>query len=89
MEKPLPCIQVSSDGRYLVTEDGKPFFWLTDTAWEFFHRLDREQAMVYLDNRQKKGFNGIQAVILAEDGPDWVLVVDDAGKQFPPPGRSA
>jgi hypothetical protein len=23
------------------------------------------------------------------DGPDWVLVLDDAGKQFPPPGRGA
>ena len=30
----LPRLKVSDNHRYLQTEDGKPFFWLGDTAWE-------------------------------------------------------
>ncbi|HEY0432298.1 MAG TPA: glycoside hydrolase family 140 protein, partial [Chitinophagaceae bacterium] len=43
-----------------------PFFWLGDTGWELFHRLSRPEIATYLENRRKKGFNVIQAVILAE-----------------------
>jgi hypothetical protein len=57
---------VSADDRYIETEDGKPFFWLGDTAWELFHRLDREESKHYLKNRADKGFTVIQAVVLAE-----------------------
>ena len=60
-------IHVSSNRRFLVTEDGKPFFWLADTAWELFHRCTREQVEHYLENRRQKGFNVIQAVALAEE----------------------
>ena len=67
----LPRLQVSDNGHYLQTIDGKPFFYLGDTAWELFHRLDREEALHYLKNRAEKGFNVIQAVALAEvDGVD-------------------
>jgi Protein of unknown function (DUF4038)/Putative collagen-binding domain of a collagenase len=59
-------IKVSADQRYLVKADGKPFFWLGDTAWELFHRLSREEADLYLEDRAKKGFTVIQCVILAE-----------------------
>ena len=59
-------LEVSRNGRYLVTVDGKPFFWLADTAWELFHRLNREEAIRYLEKRQSQGFNVIQAVALAE-----------------------
>jgi hypothetical protein len=59
-------LQVSNNKRYLVTADGKPFFWLGDTAWELFHRLTREEAEKYLKNRAEKGFTVIQAVALAE-----------------------
>lgn len=62
----LPPLTVSDNGRFLTTEDGRPFFWLGDTAWELFHRLDREEALTYLDNRAAKKFNVIQAVGLAE-----------------------
>ena len=46
--------------------DGRPFFYLGDTAWELFHRLNREEAERYLSNRVAKGFTVIQAVVLAE-----------------------
>jgi hypothetical protein len=62
----LPRLNVSDHRRFLVTETGQPFFWLGDTAWELFHRLDREEAIRYLDNRAAKGFTVIQAVALAE-----------------------
>ncbi len=67
----LPRLKVSDSGRYLVTEDGKPFFWLGDTAWELFHRLNKEETIAYLDNRQKLGYTVVQAVVVAElDGKD-------------------
>ena len=59
-------LRVSDDGRRIVHLDGSPFFWLGDTAWELFHRLDREEADLYLEDRARKGFNVIQAVVLAE-----------------------
>jgi uncharacterized protein DUF4038 len=37
----LPRLKVSDNKRFLVQEDGKPFFYLGDTAWELFHRLTR------------------------------------------------
>ena len=59
-------MRVSSNGRFLQYDDGKPFFYLADTAWELFHRLNREEATRYLEDRARKGFTAIQAVALAE-----------------------
>lgn len=61
-----PRLKVHESGRFLQYEDGRPFFYLADTAWEFFHRLDLEEARRYLDDRAGKGFTVIQAVVLAE-----------------------
>ncbi len=61
-----PGLQISPNKRFLVSADGKPFFYLGDTAWELFHRLNREEATLYLEDRAKKGFTVIQAVALAE-----------------------
>ncbi|MBX3255183.1 MAG: glycoside hydrolase family 140 protein [Chitinophagaceae bacterium] len=55
-----------SDNRHFIMRDGKPFFWLGDTGWELFHRLNREQADQYLARRSEQGFTVIQAVALAE-----------------------
>ncbi len=60
-------LRVSENQRFLVFADGTPFFYLGDTAWELFHRLDREKAEYYLSNRASLGFTVIQAVILAEE----------------------
>ncbi len=59
-------LKVSENRRFLQRADGAPFFWLADTAWELFHRLDREDAVRYLDIRAAQGFTAIQAVALAE-----------------------
>ena len=62
----VKSLKVSDNGRFLVTEDNIPFFWLADTAWELFNRLNREEAIEYLENRSGRGFTVIQAVALAE-----------------------
>lgn len=59
-------IKVSENQRFLVQDDGRPFFYLGDTAWELFHRLNRAEADRYLEKRAKQGFTVIQAVALAE-----------------------
>jgi hypothetical protein len=60
-------LTISPNRRFLVhTDDGSPFFWLGDTAWELFHRLDLAEARHYLENRAAKGVTVIQAVALAE-----------------------
>lgn len=59
-------LKVSENQRFLVTEGGQPFFYLADTAWELFHRCNREEAILYLEKRKEQGFNVIQAVALAE-----------------------
>lgn len=59
-------LKVSDNNRFLVFEDGTPFFYLGDTGWELFHRLDKKETEKYLENRRAKGFTVIQAVALAE-----------------------
>ena len=66
--EPLARLKVADDHRTLITADGKPWVYLGDTAWELFHRLNREDADAYLTDRASKGFNVIQAVALAEFG---------------------
>jgi hypothetical protein len=62
----LPSLRLTPNRRFFQTTDGKPFFYLADTAWELFHRATREEAELLLADRAKKGFNVIQAVALAE-----------------------
>lgn len=62
---PAP-LRISDNGRYLVHTDNSPFFYLGDTAWELFHRLNREEAESYLTNRAAHGFTVIQGVVLGE-----------------------
>jgi len=59
-------LKVNESGRYLETEDGEPFFWMGDTAWELIHRLNREEADLYFRTRHDQGFNVVQTVVLGE-----------------------
>lgn len=59
-------LKVSDNRRFLVRADGTPFFYLGDTAWELFHRLNRVEVERYLKKRASQGFTVIQAVVLAE-----------------------
>src|SRR5690606_10376528 len=57
-------LQVSENGRFLVHENGEPFFWLGDTGWLLFSKLTKEDAEIYLQDRKDKGFNVIQVMVL-------------------------
>ncbi len=59
-------LRISQNRRFIVHDDGTPFFYLGDTAWELFHRLTLSEAELYLRDRAAKGFTVIQAVVLAE-----------------------
>lgn len=60
-------LKISSNKRYLIHDDGKPFFYLGDTTWEIFHRLNRGEAEWFLRDRAAKGFTVMQSVVLAEE----------------------
>lgn len=65
----LPRLKVAVSGHTLVSEQPAnrpemPFFWLGDTAWELFARLDRTEAVRYLDDRARKQFTVVQAHLL-------------------------
>lgn len=82
LARPLPAqphrLRVAADGRHLEYADGGPFFYLGDTAWELFHRLNAEEAEFYLRNRAQKGFTVIQAVVLSQlGGPDGANAYGD------------
>ena len=76
-------LRVAANHRYLEYDDGTPFFYLGDTAWEMLHRLTLEEARHYLADRATKGFTVIQTVVLAELGgvseptPDGYLPLID------------
>ncbi len=59
-------LKVSDNRRFLVHDDGTPFFYLADTAWELLHRCTLDETERYLHDRAAKGFTVIQAVVLAE-----------------------
>ena len=60
----MGILQVSKNQRYLVDQQEQPFFWLADTAWELFRRLDKAETERYFQNRVEKGFTVVQAAIV-------------------------
>jgi hypothetical protein len=60
----LPYLKVSENRRYLMDENGKPFFWLGDTGWLLFNKLNREETERYLEDRKQKSFNVIQVMLI-------------------------
>lgn len=57
-------LSVTSGKTIIETETTEPFLWIGDTAWELFNDLTKEEVVIYLDNREEKGFTVIQAVIM-------------------------
>lgn len=87
------ALLVSENGRFLSTADGKPFFWLGDTAWLLFSRLSREEADKYLEDRKQKGFNVIQVMLLHDVASrniylDSSLVKANVAKPVTTPGAN-
>jgi hypothetical protein len=67
----LPRLEVTANGRFLSRE-GRPFFWLADTAWALFEKAARQTAAdqpsvdVYFRARAAQGFTVVQAAIIFE-----------------------
>lgn len=85
-------IKVSENGHFFQYENGDPFFWLGDTGWLLFKKLNRPDAAKYLDIRKEQGFNVIQVMLLHETGvTDWqgtpALIDRDASKPNILPGN--
>jgi hypothetical protein len=57
-------LKVSPNGRYFVDQNGQPFFYLGDTCWLLFQRLNHDELDEYLKDRAAKGFTVIQAYVL-------------------------
>jgi hypothetical protein len=64
----LPLLKVSENGHYFVEENGDPFFWLGDTGWLLFSKLNQEDAVKYLETRKEQGYNVIQVMVLHSVG---------------------
>lgn len=59
-------LRVSDNSRYLVYQDGTPFFYLADTAWRLFRAIKLDEVRYYMEDRVQKGFTVIQAIIIYE-----------------------
>jgi hypothetical protein len=71
-------LQISENGRFLE-KDGRPFFWLGDTAWELMQRPTLEEAQFYFDDRAEKGFT----IILTNTFSHWGLQRPNVNGDFP------
>src|SRR5882757_4240992 len=55
-EAAVPRLKVSANHHFLVFDDGTPFFWQADTAWELSMHLNRADMEKYLTRRHEQGF---------------------------------
>lgn len=53
-------LTVSENNRYLMHENGTPFFWLGDTGWLMPERLNRDEVEFYLSKCKDAGYNVVQ-----------------------------
>ena len=91
--KELLKLKVSKNQHYFVTEDGKPFFWLGDTGWLTFGKLDRAGVDNYFQDRKEKGFNVVQVMVLHNINAvnvygDAALINEDVSKPLTTAGNN-
>jgi len=55
---------ISSDGRSVLDQAGRPFFINGDAAWSLIAQMTRENADLYLRDRQQKGFTAVLVNLL-------------------------
>ena len=58
-------LQVADNQRHLSYDDGTPFFYLADTAWEITWKSTYDEVRAYLADRKKKGFSAVQLVTMS------------------------
>ena len=57
-------LKVSDNQRYLMHENGTPFFWQGETGWLLPERLDRAEAEWYLQRCREEGYNVVQIQVI-------------------------
>jgi hypothetical protein len=57
-------VAIAANPHFLAYQNGKPFFWLGDTAWLLLSKLNRAETEKYLEDRRSKGFTVIQVSLL-------------------------
>ena len=70
-EKPWNNGRLTVRGQYLVHENGKPFFWLGNTAWLLPERLNRDEVEYYLTREGEEGYNVEQIQVLDSNYPTF------------------
>jgi hypothetical protein len=86
-------LRIADNPHFFADGKGDPFFWLGDTGWLLFTKLNREEAAQYLEDRKQKGFNVIQVMVLHTLGAvnvygDSALVNKDVTRPLTTPGNS-
>ncbi len=74
-------LKVSDNNRFLVHEDGTPFFPMGDTGWKLPWRLNRQEASNYLQIRKEQKFNLICTVAFQMDIYDQHEITNIYGDQ--------
>ena len=57
-------LKVADNQRFLMQENGTPFFWQGDTGWLLPERLDRAEAEYYLQRCREAGYNVVQVQVV-------------------------
>ena len=57
-------LKVADNQRFLMHENGTPFFWQGDTGWLLPERLDRAEAEYYLQRCREAGYNVVQVQVV-------------------------
>ena len=57
-------LTVSDNQRFLMHENGTPFFWQGETGWLLPERLDRAEAEWYLQRCREEGYNVVQIQVI-------------------------
>lgn len=88
----LPKLKIAENQRYFMTEDNQPFFWLGDTGWLTFGKLNREEIETYFQDRKNKGFNVVQVMVLhslkvQNVYKDFALKNEDVAQPLTTPGN--
>ncbi len=56
---------IADNPRFFAHENGEPFFWLADTAWEIVWKSRLAEMKSYISDRKRKGFTALQIVCMS------------------------
>ena len=57
-------LKVSDNQRFLMFDNGTPFFWQGETGWLLPERTDRAEAAYYLQRCREAGYNVVQVQVI-------------------------